>query len=94
MTRRIRIHIGVGDILQLVGIAGACIAVGHLAGLWWGVLLGAIFVVVDANLSYGRAKLTIALPSRWDVIRLRSFFHKRAWKARQRGRSALEWVRS
>lgn len=71
MTRRIRIVVGVGDVLQLIGMAAAVLAVWHLAGLWWGVLLGAAFVVVEANLTYGGKGFAISLPNRQDRLVLR-----------------------
>lgn len=68
MTRRTRIVVGAGDVLQLIGAGGACVAVGHLAGMWWGVLLGAVFVFVEANLTYGNKGFGISLPNRQDRI--------------------------
>lgn len=68
MTRRTQIVVGVGDVLQLLGVVGACLAVGHLAGRWWGVLLGAVFVFVEANLTYGNRSVAVSLPSAQDRI--------------------------
>lgn len=33
-------------VCQLIGAPGAAVAVGFLAGLWWGVLLGALMLFV------------------------------------------------
>ena len=68
MTRRTRIVVGVGDVLQLLGATGACLAVAHLAGLWWGVLLAALFVFVEANLTYANRTVGLSLPSGQDRI--------------------------
>lgn len=83
MTRRTQIVVGVGDVLQLVGMAAAVVAVWHLAGLWWGVLLAGAFVVIEANLTYGGKGLTISLPNRQDRIVLR---HRLLAPARAAGR--------
>jgi hypothetical protein len=71
MTRRTQIVVGVGDILQLLGMAAAVIAVWHLAGRWWGVLLGGAFVVIEANLTYGGKGFAISLPNHQDRIAFR-----------------------
>lgn len=92
MTRRIRVHVSVGDVLQLIGVVGACLAVGHLAGLWWGVLLGAVYVIVDANLSYGARHLTIPLLARRDFQMLKATVQKPFVRAHFRARAA--WLRA
>jgi hypothetical protein len=94
VNRRIRIHIGVGDILQLVGVFRACLAVGHLAGLWWGILLGAVYVIVDANLTYGQHRLSVGLPNRNDWARAKFLAGKPVRAMRLRGRAALAKVRA
>lgn len=71
MTRRVRIHASVGDILQLAGVVAVCLAVGHLAGMWWAILLGGVYVIVDANVSYSGRAVGVSLPNRWDLARWR-----------------------
>lgn len=71
MTRRIRIHIGVGDVLETTGAVIACVAVGHLAGLWWALLLAAVLLVVAGNLIYGQRFVTVGLPNRDDLAKAR-----------------------
>lgn len=39
--------------LEIVGLVGVAVAVGHLASGWWGALVGSIAAVLYANLSDG-----------------------------------------
>lgn len=34
-----------GNLLGVLGLVGAAVAVGGLAGMWWGVLAGSVFAV-------------------------------------------------
>lgn len=41
------------DLLELAGLAGIAVAVGFLAGLWWGILVGSAALVLYVNLLDG-----------------------------------------
>lgn len=49
------------DLLEVGGLIGVAVAVGHLAGFWWGVLAGSMLAVAysmlapDASLPSGDA---------------------------------------
>lgn len=94
MTRRIRIHIGVGDLLETAGAGLACFAVAHLAGLFWALLLAALFLIIAGNLIYGHTRLVVALPSRAERIRVRWLLATPWRKARGLVVQARELVRS
>lgn len=93
MTRRTRIHIGVGDTLETVGAVVGCLAVAHLAGLWWGLLLAAAFLIVAANLVYAQHRISLGLPNRQDVARLRYRAGAPVRALSRRGRVTLARVR-
>lgn len=91
MTRRIRIHIGVGDVLETAGAVIACVAVGHLAGLWWALLLAAVILVVAGNLIYAQHRLTIPLLARRDFRIAKATVQRPFFRARLR---AAGWLRA
>ena len=94
MTRRIRIVVGIGDVLQLVGAGAAGVAIWHLAGLWWGVLFGAVFVFIEANLTYGNKGFAIPLPNRQDRLTVGRRMFAPARAARRLARRLASKARS
>ncbi len=90
MTRRSILHIGVGDGIELVGLAGTCYAVAILAALGWAILLGSLILIVKANLDWGAAHVAIPLPApRRDARLLRHAVSVRVTDRRRAVRNAV-----
>lgn len=61
----LRIHPGViGNFFEIAGVTIGCLAIANLAGPWWGLLAGAIAILVAAELIYGEVGAKIPLPHR------------------------------
>lgn len=64
MAGRARVHLNIGNLLELAAAGIGCWAVWRLAGLSWTLVAVAVLVLVAAELVYDASSITIPLPRR------------------------------